>query len=65
MRLSLPEERLLAGKTSGLDAEPLSLTIDDDEANRDLAKSKDVYLSGARYTNEERDRVLARLHLGV
>jgi len=65
MKISLPEERALLGKANALDTEPLSLAVDDNQMTADGQKSNRVYLYGETYSNEERDRIIARLHLGL
>lgn len=64
-RVSLPEERLLAGKGPGADIEPVRLGVTDDEEVRARQRSQRVLENRTHYTNEERDRILAKMHLGV
>lgn len=63
--ISLPEERARLVQTSGLDAEPISLSIDDDVVAADRVRAHEVYMADRRFTAEERDRILARLALGL
>lgn len=65
MRPTLPEETLLAGWSSGLSAEPVSLLASDEHERRDFEKARQVYSRQERFTAGERDRIIARLLLGL
>ena len=65
MALSLPEERLLQGKTQGFGVEPVSVGVEDDPLSEYRERAKQVYQSGERFSQRERDGILARLVLGL